>query len=52
VFARVRPLIVIAAVAALLPAKETLAGPLGQTGSFSQTRVAGFFSGSGGEFTL
>jgi hypothetical protein len=53
-FARVRHLIVIGAVAVavLLPAKQALAGPVGQTGTFSQTRVAGYFGGSGGEFTL
>ncbi len=33
-------------------ASAAVAGPLGQTGSFAWTRVNGYYTGSGGEFTV
>ena len=35
-----------------LPAGPALAGPIGDTGSFTWTRQSGYFSGNGGEFTI
>jgi hypothetical protein len=43
--------VAIAFVAAAMPAGRAFAGPIGNTGSFNWTRVGGYHTGSGGEFT-
>lgn len=40
------------AAAIALSATSAWAGPIGDTGQFNQTRLAGYYSGNGGEFTV